>query len=244
MLVEPPVFMSKNAKRGEGKAFFRNLAGNFYLFLSMKIFAKALMITGVMVLPMMVAAAPKFSIEKYHDEISEMSVDDNLASPEVPKKQLEETKRRMADLASRLKAAGMEADTRERGGLVVTVSMPVAKVFAPNDTIISPAGVTPLMTLAQHLKTPDKYKLLVTVHSDDTGTEAYLNALTRARAEAIVEWFEGRGLHTEGIVPYGMGFDEPLSVEPSRAGRAMNRRIEFYFVPGPVMIDNVKAGRP
>ena len=207
----------------------------------MKLFPKILILTGLSMLPLMASA--KSSIEKYHDEIAEMSVDANLMSPEVRKKFIEPVKARMADLCARLRKANLDADANERGGLVVAVTIPAAEIFAPNDTLVAPYGVKPLMTLSRHLKVPDYYKVLVTVHSDDTGNEDYLNQLTRTRADAIVNWFESQGLKTDGIIPYGMGFDEPLSVEPSRSARALNRRVEIYFVPGPKMIDDVKSGR-
>lgn len=198
-------------------------------------------ILGLLMLPAAVSA--KTAMEKYHEEIAELSVDANLASPDVPKKHVEEVKTRMADLLARLKKSGFEADADERDGLVVAVTIPVSELFLPNDTLIAPHGVKPLMTLSRHLRVPDYYKVLVTVHSDDTGTEEYLNQLTRARADNIVSWFEKQGYQTDGVIPYGMGFDEPVSVEPSRAARALNRRVEIYFVPGPQMITNVKAGR-
>lgn len=212
---------------------FRNLA-------AMKL-TKIITILGLAVLPMAVSA--KSSIEKYHDEIAELSVDANLASPEIPKKHVEEAKTRMADLLARLRKSGFTADADERDGLVVTMTIPAGELFLPNDTLIAPHGVKPLMTISRHLKVPDYYKVLVTVHSDDTGTEEYLNLLTRARADNIVNWFEKQGFRTEGVIPYGMGFDEPVSVEPSRSARALNRRVEIYFVPGPQMIENIKAGR-
>lgn len=202
---------------------------------------KIAVIAGLFALP--VESRAKSSIEKYHDEIADMSVDANLVSPDVPKKYVEQVKERMADLCARMKKSGFDADTNERGGLVVAVTVPVAELFLPNDTLVAPHGVKPLMTLSRHLKVPDYYKVLITVHSDDTGTEEYLNQLTRSRADNIVRWFEDQGIKTEGIVPYGMGFDEPVSVEPSRTARAQNRRIEIYFVPGPQMIENVKSGR-
>lgn len=197
-----------------------------------------IILAGVAMLPF--NAAAKSSIEKYHEEIAEMSIDANIASPDVPKKLTEAAKSKMADLCARLRKSGFDADTNERGGLVVTATVPVADLFLPNDTIIAPYAVKPLLTISRHLKVPDYYKVLVAVHSDDTGSEEYLNQLTTTRADAIVNWFEMQGIKTEGIIPYGMGFDEPYSVEPSRAARALNRRVEIYFVPGPQMIEALK----
>lgn len=207
----------------------------------MKFITKIYLFAGFLALPLLSGA--KTSIEKYHEDIAEMSVDANISSPDIPKKYVAAAAEKMADLCARLKKSGFDADANERGGLVVTVTIPAIDLFAPNDTLVAPRAVKPLMALARHIKVPDYYKVLVTVHSDDTGTEEYLNLLTRSRADAIVEWFGSHEVDTDGIVPYGMGFDEPLSVEPSRSARALNRRVEIYFVPGPQMIDNLKAGR-
>lgn len=207
----------------------------------MKFISKIYIIVAFSAIPLLSLA--KTSMEKYHEDIAEMSVDANISSPDIPKKYIETATARMSELCTQLKNSGFDADAKERGGLVVTVTIPAIDLFAPNDTLVAPRAVKPLMALARHLKVPDYYKVLVTVHSDDTGTEEYLNQLTRSRADAIVEWFGNYEIDVEGIVPYGMGFDEPLSVEPTRAARALNRRIEIYFVPGPQMIDNIKAGR-
>ena len=207
----------------------------------MKFLTKIYIIAGFFALPLISGA--KTSIEKYHEDIAEMSVDANISSPDVPKKYVDAVAARMADLCARLKKSGFDADAKERGGLVVTLTIPAIDLFAPNDTLVAPRAVKPLMAISRHLKVPDYYKVLVTVHSDDTGTEEYLNQLTRSRADAIVDWLGNHEVDTDGIVPYGMGFDEPMSVEPSRSARALNRRVEIYFIPGPQMIENVKTGR-
>ena len=206
--------------------------------MKIKNIAKIIILAGAVMLPF--GAAAKSSIEKYHDEIAEMSIDANLVSPDVPRKLNDAVKAKMADLCARLRKAGFDADTNEREGLVVAVTIPVAELFLPNDTLVAPFAVKPLLAISRHLKVPDFYKVLIAVHSDDTGSEDYLNKLTTSRADAIVNWLELQGIKTEGIIPYGMGFDEPASVEPSRAARALNRRVEIYFVPGPQMFEALK----
>jgi flagellar motor protein MotB len=58
-----------------------------------------------------------------------------------------------------------------------------------------------------------------------------------------VDWFEAHSVATDGIVPYGIGMDENIADNNSRASRAANRRIEIYFIPGPVMLEWAKAGK-
>lgn len=173
----------------------------------------------------------------------ELSIDDNLLTPEIPKKQLEAAKETIKALATNLRNAGLTTDTSERDGLVLMVTVPVSDLFEANDTELSSKASQTLKQLQQHLRTPDKYKLLIAVHSDDTGSEEYLNELTELRAEAILQWLANKGIPTGGIVTYGLGYDEPLSTRPGRQQRARNRRVEFYFVPGPILIEQLKAKR-
>lgn len=182
-------------------------------------------------------------LEKYYEEITELSIDDNINSPEVPKKYLDAALATMGLLAGQMEDDGLKTDLSERGGLALMVTVPVADLFASNDTILKTGADKVLEKFKKHLLVPDKYKLLIAVHSDDTGNEEYLNNLTQVRAEAILSWFSSNGIPTQGIVTYGMGYDEPLNTEETRQGRAENRRVEFYFVPGPILIEHLKTKR-
>lgn len=184
----------------------------------------------------------KSAIEKYHDEIVELSVEDNVTHPDVPKKQILPIKNRQLSMARHLKQKGLNVETA-RDGLVVVATIPAEVLFASNDTLLLPKASTQLDLIAHYLKTPDFYKLLVVVHSDNTGSEEYLNTLTTNRAEAIVNNFAKRGNAIEAVIPYGLGADEPLVPNVTAKNRASNRRVEFYFVPGPEMISQAKAGK-
>lgn len=188
-------------------------------------------------------ATAKVDIAKYHKEITELSVDDNLLSPEVPSKLILQARTAMTKLSNRFEREGFQTDLTEREGMVLMVTVSVADLFMANDTLLSHAAHSKLKALSNPLRTPDKYKLLIVVHSDDTGSEEYLNALTTARADAIRMWIADQGIPVDGVVPYGLGYDEPINSEQSRKGRAANRRVEFYYVPGPVMIEELKISK-
>lgn len=198
-------------------------------------------ITVCLVMPIYTWA--KVDLDRYHREITELSVDDNLNSPAVPNKYMIGAQSAMSALSTRLSRSGFNTDLSERDGLVLMVTVPLSQLFNSNDTILSHVAPGKLKSLVQPLRTPDKYKLLIVVHSDDTGSEEYLNNLTRARADAIRQWIADLGIPVDGVVPYGLGYDEPLNVEVSRKGRAANRRVEFYYLPGPIMLEELKAGR-
>ncbi|MBP3589614.1 MAG: OmpA family protein, partial [Muribaculaceae bacterium] len=76
------------------------------------------------------------------------------------------------------------------------------------------------------------YKVLVAVHADDTGDDAYSDALTEARANAVDDLlWQLAGRDDTNVVIYGLGKDEPLNDNTTRTDRRANRRIEFYIVP-------------
>lgn len=187
-------------------------------------------------------AAAASKADKYHEEIVEMSVEENMMHPEVPKKQIKAVKERQLAMARHLKQKGLKVETA-RDGLVVILTLQSDAMFLPNDTLLTDNGKAQLAMVEHYLKTPDFYKLLVVVHSDDTGSESYLNALTASRADEIVREFADRKFNTSAVIPYGFGVDEPLAGNHSRSGRAANRRVEFYFVPGPAFIAAAKSSR-
>lgn len=184
------------------------------------------------------SAFAKINLEKYHAEIIDMTVDENINHPEVPKKLVPSINAHMALLAGEFMAAdNVKVDLTERNGMVLMLTIPASELFLPNDTIIRPEGEKYIAMVADKMKVPDQYKLLVTVHSDNTGSDDYLSELTRMRAEAIVDSIISKGVDPHSVLPYGIGNDEPVSQEQTRAGRAANRRIELYFIPGPALID-------
>lgn len=180
---------------------------------------------------------------KYHEEIGEMSIEENINSPEVPTKHSDAARNAMQTLAAQMQKAGLSVDLNERGGMVLMVTIPASQLFAANDTALVASADNILKTISSPLRVPDRYKLLIAAHSDDTGSDDYLVTLTQARADAILTWLTQHGLPTDGVVTYGMGHDEPIDADTSRAGRQRNRRIELYYVPGPVMIQEIKARR-
>lgn len=183
----------------------------------------------------------KVDLLKYHNEITELSVDDNLQSPEVPSKLMAAAQHEMDILKNRLAHAGLHTDLSEREGLVLLVTIPCSELFLPNDTLLATFASSKLKHLVPPLRNPDRFKTLIVSHSDDTGSESYLNNLTRARADAVRQWIADQGVPVDGIVPYGLGYDEPINEENSLKGRAANRRIEIYFLPGPLMLESLKS---
>lgn len=126
---------------------------------------------------------------------------------------------------------------------VLLVTIPAEKLFAPNATDLRPSATALLNPLKRYLKDPDMYRVLLVMHTDNTGSETYRDQLTEKRSQAVADWFEDQGEDTEFLFPYAYGDDMPLVRNNTMTNRAKNRRLEVYLVPGKKMLEQAKKGR-
>ena len=128
-----------------------------------------------------------------------------------------------------------------RDNEVIIVTIPAERLFASNDTVLAATGPAALKPMLRYLKNPGFYKLLLVMHSDDTGSKAYTVRLTRSRVNAVYDWFDANG-DVDYIVPYALGSNDPLNANDSMEKRRKNRRLEIYIVPNDVMLEQAKRG--
>lgn len=126
---------------------------------------------------------------------------------------------------------------------VLLVTIPASKLFAPNDTVLRQNADALLAPFKRYLKEPDMYRVLMVMHTDNTGSADYRDRITEQRSNAITDWYEEQGVDTEFLFPYAFGDDMPLVENNSMSNRAKNRRLEVYLVPGKKMLEQAKKGR-
>jgi len=167
-------------------------------------------------------------------------IEENIQHPAVAEKYSKAVARHMSELKEDLNAAGYEA-TLVRSGEVVMVTVPCSALFMANETTLSAKASSKLDGLKPFVKRRDDFKVILAVHSDDTGDTAYADRLTADRANAIDDYFYNEDSRREtGIIPYGIGSDEPVADNHGLANRAKNRRVEFYFIPTQEYINKVR----
>lgn len=171
------------------------------------------------------------------------SIEENILQPPVPAKIRSALTAAMAQLVNALRDAGYTTAT-VRDGQVAVVTIQASELFAPGETSIKESAASRLRPLMPYIRRSDNYKIIVAAHSDNTGDELYNDRLTADRANAVDEFFYTlNGNADTGIIPYGLGYDEPVESNNSVNGRAANRRIEIYFVPTAEYMDKIKRHR-
>lgn len=96
---------------------------------------------------------------------------------------------------------------------------------------IKPGFYPTLNDLGGVLQKYDRTIVHIVGHTDSTGSEAYNQALSERRAEAVARYLEGRGVDASRLRAEGRGESEPRDTNATAAGRQLNRRVEVYVRP-------------
>ena len=196
--------------------------------------AALLMMTTAGVLPL--------SAKVHVDDIYEMSLDENLMTPEIKNdKQADRIQEFQYSMAVAFKQSNYDVEIM-RDDEVIVITIPASQLFDPNDTVLNRLGEEQLKPFLRMLNNPGFYKLLLVMHSDNTGSSEYTLNLTRQRVNAIFDWFEENG-SVDYVVPYALGETDPIVDNNSVESRKTNRRLEIFLIPEQTMLQQAKKGR-
>lgn len=126
---------------------------------------------------------------------------------------------------------------------VLLVTIPASKLFLPNESSLRGEASALLAPLKRYLKDPDMYRVLLVMHTDNTGSEKYREQLTGERSVAVFDWFVKEGCDTRFLFPYSYADELPLVENNSFSNRDRNRRLEVYLMPGTKMLEQAKKGK-
>jgi len=115
----------------------------------------------------------------------------------------------------------------------------VAVPFKFNKYNLSDDAKQDLDKLANDIKSGKRYFVAVEGYTDKTGTKAYNEALSRRRADAVVEYLVAKhDMPIYRIHMIGLGDEKPVDESKGREARAKNRRVEVKVFSA----DQVTAG--
>lgn len=103
-------------------------------------------------------------------------------------------------------------------------------MFNSGSADLTSAGLRQVQKIAAVMKSgqqDDKGVLLVVGHTDATGSPAYNQQLSEARAHNVGLVLEQSGIRASQLYFQGVGSSRPLADNDSASGRAQNRRVEM-----------------
>jgi len=92
---------------------------------------------------------------------------------------------------------------------------------------ILPKSYPQLDSVYSFLQKNETVKIMISGHTDDSGSEEYNKILSIRRASSVANYFINKGISNERIATKGFGEVKPLSSNNTEQGRMENRRIEM-----------------
>jgi len=87
-----------------------------------------------------------------------------------------------------------------------------------------------LNKLIQFMQLNPKIKIEISGHTDNVGSSAHNEVLSKNRAKSVYDYLVANGIDKDRMTYNGYGFNKPIATNDTEAGRALNRRTEFKVV--------------
>jgi outer membrane protein OmpA-like peptidoglycan-associated protein len=111
-------------------------------------------------------------------------------------------------------------------GMVVTLSN---VLFSTGKATLQPGAHLQIERLAAYLEDHPKQRVLIEGNTDSTGSAAFNQKLSAARAQAVAQALELQGVGPSQYRTIGLGEAYPVAANDSAAGRQQNRRVDIVF---------------
>ena len=99
--------------------------------------------------------------------------------------------------------------------------------FDTDSAVLKPQSFAELDNMAQFLKDVPNATGVVEGHTDNTGSDAYNQALSQRRADAVRKYLVDKGIAASRLQSKGLGETQPAADNKTVDGRAQNRRVVF-----------------
>ena len=136
--------------------------------------------------------------------------------------------RQEAELRRQMAGTGVDV---VRQGDNITLNMPGNITFAFDSSNLQPQFLPVLDNVAGTLSQYNQTIVEVAGHTDSVGTDAYNQALSERRANAVAGYLGSRGIMQQRTIVVGAGETRPVASNDTDSGRAQNRRVEITLVP-------------
>ncbi len=132
------------------------------------------------------------------------------------------------ELRRQLRNSGVSVS---RAGNQIILNMPGNITFASDDAALNPNFYNVLDSVAIVLAKYERTLLDIDGHTDSTGSEQYNQQLSEARAVAVGQYLNQRGIDARRLRIIGYGETRPITDNSTEIGRQQNRRVEIRISP-------------
>ena len=148
--------------------------------------------------------------------------------------------------AEAVKNAQVETITDANGLEAVKVTFDSGILFATNKADLNSTSKASLTQFAEVLKENRDMDIAIIGHTDNTGSDAINNPLSKNRAQSVSKFLKSQGVASAQIKTIdGQGSTNPVADNSTAEGRKQNRRVEVYMYASEKMINeaNAEAGK-
>ncbi len=116
--------------------------------------------------------------------------------------------------------------------------------FTPGSAEIAAEAGPVIDALATILRDCPGIQMVIAGHTDSQGSEGGNQALSQARAEAVLVALQGRRVDVSGMTAIGYGESAPIADNATEEGREANRRIEFVLKTPAKIVEGTAEAAP
>ena len=144
--------------------------------------------------------------------------------------------------AEAVKSAQVETITDANGLEAIKVTFDSGILFATNKADLNATSKASLTQFAEVLKENKDMDIAIFGHTDNTGTDAVNNPLSKNRAQSVSKFLKSQGVASSQIKTIdGQGSKNPVADNSTAEGRKQNRRVEVYMYASEQMIKDANA---
>ncbi len=132
-------------------------------------------------------------------------------------------------LAEERRAHDIEIERLKNENLKITMNSEVS--FDYDSAALKPAFMRTLDKVGDILGRYPRTTVKVTGHTDSIGSNAYNQALSERRANAVKYYLADVGVSSRRLQTEGRGEVQPRASNETEAGRQLNRRVELLIIP-------------
>jgi len=133
-----------------------------------------------------------------------------------------------AKLRKQLRGTGVSV---KRDGNNINLIMPSNITFALNGRNLNSKFYKVLDSVVLVINEFNKTTVMVSGHTDSTGSDAYNQKLSEDRARSVADYLVNKKVVQARLDVAGFGEKYPLATNKTEQGRSLNRRVEITLLP-------------